>query len=254
MSVTSIIIPTFNGLSLLISCIESIRSYTDVPYEVIVVDNGSRDGTLEYCQKEKLLFISLPTNTGYPKACNLGMLAASGDQILLLNNDVIVSQGWLNTMLSALYSEEQIGIIGPVATHVNGVQQVECHYSDMNQFQQIAGEWNVPDRSKWQYAERIVGLCFLFRRELMDTIGMLDERFSPGHYEDDDYCFRARSHGYKLLVCRDVLIHHEGSASFKRDYPDGWQELIDRNHQLFIDKWQVDPHQFIFPSRGGEGS
>lgn len=253
MSVTSIVIPTFNGLPLLVSCVESIRSYTDTPYEIIVVDNGSRDGTLEYCRKQKLLFISLPSNVGFPIACNLGMSAASGDQILLLNNDVIVSKGWMTNMLNALYSEDNIGIVGPVINKVSGVQQVDCQYTDIRHFQKLANKWNVPDKSKWQLVERIVGVCFLFRRALMDTIGLLDERFSPGHYEDDDYCYRARSHGYKLLVCGDVLIHHEGSASFKQNNPDGWQNLIDRNHQQFIDKWHIDPHQFILPLKGEKG-
>lgn len=245
MSTTSIVIPSCNGLPLLVSCLESIREYTDSPYEIIVVDNGSKDGTLEYCRKKKHIFISLPSNVGYPIACNLGMSAASGDQILLLNNDVIVSHGWLNNMLEALYSEKNIGIVGPVTNNVSGIQQVNCEYRDIQQFQEIASKWNAPDRSKWKMVERIVGVCFLFRRELMDTIGLLDERFTPGHYEDDDYCLRARSHGFKLVVCGDVLVHHEGSASFKEHFPDGWQNLINRNHQQFIDKWDIDPHQFI---------
>lgn len=245
MSLTSIVIPTYDGLPLLSSCVDSIRQYTDAPYEIIVVDNGSRDGTLEYCLKEQLIFISLSENAGFPVACNLGMSMASGDQILLLNNDVIVSHNWLNNMLKALHSEERIGIVGPVTGSTSGIQQVDYNYENDQQFQELAQKWNISEPLKWITTERIVGLCFLFRRELMAAVGLLDEGFSPGHYEDDDYCFRARAHGYKLIVCGDVLVHHVGSASFKKEYPAGWQDIVARNHQRFIDKWHVNPHQFI---------
>ncbi|MHA0857008.1 glycosyltransferase family 2 protein [Paenibacillus sp. CMAA1364] len=248
MSLTSIIIPTYNGLHLLAPCIDAIRQYTAVPYEIIVVDNGSTDETLAYCLKESLIFISLPENLGFPIACNTGMSVASGDQVVLLNNDVIVSHHWLDHMLIALYSEDEIGIVGPMTRYVSGIQRVDYVYENSEQFHALARKWNISDPLIWHKTERIVGLCFLLRRELMNVVGLLDEQFSPGHYEDDDYCFRARAHGYKLIACGDVLVHHVGSASFKLLYPDGWQELIQRNHQLFIDKWHVNPHQFIVQS------
>lgn len=247
MTKTSIIIPTYNAHSLLSACIDSIRCHTmDEQYEMIIVDNGSTDGTAEYCIREKLTFVSLPRNIGFPKACNIGISIASGDQLLLLNNDVICTPHWLSNLTRALSSSPDIGIVGPSTNYVDGVQRVDVSYSSMEQFQQIAALNNSSDHNRWLEVQRVTGICFLFKREVLDRVGLLDEAFSPGHYEDDDYCFRARTEGYKVLVCQDVLLYHEGSASFRASYTsEDIKAIIDRNYQLFINKWHVDPHQFI---------
>ncbi|WP_042203089.1 glycosyltransferase family 2 protein [Paenibacillus camerounensis] len=245
MTLTSIIIPTYNGRKLLEACVESIRQHTASPYEIIVVDNASDDGTAAYCRKNRLTFISLPENRGFPAACNMGLQLASGDDLLLLNNDVIVSHNWLSNLKGALYSAPEVGIVGPVTNYASGRQQVRTSYSDMPGFHAEALAANVPDRVKWQETVRIVGLCFLFKRTVLDRVGLLDERYSPGHYEDDDYCYRARLKGFRLLIGGDCLVHHEGSASFKQVYSAELQELVERNRKLFIDKWHLDPAQFI---------
>lgn len=247
---TSIIIPTYNGLNLLRRCVEHIRAYTDIPYELIVVDNGSKDGTAEYCVRERIFLISLPSNIGFPAACNLGMKAALGGSLLLLNNDVFVSPRWLSNMRTALYSREEVGIVGPVTNYASGAQQVKVGYNDMEGYLREADCRNHSDPSRWREIKRIVGLCYLFKREVMDTIGLLDESFSPGHYEDDDYCYRARAAGYKLLLAGDVLVHHEGSASFRSRYPGGYQDLLERNRRRFVEKWGFDPQEFI--DNGGD--
>jgi GT2 family glycosyltransferase len=242
----SIIIPTFNRLDLLQSCVESIRTYTGgIPYEIIVVDNGSSDGTVQWCHRQKIPFVSVPRNEGYPSGCNRGLQVASGDTLVLLNNDTVVSADWLSNLSAALYSSPDVGIVGPIANYASGSQQVRYPYADLAEFQRIAAAVNVSDPASWRRVERVVGICFVFRRELLDTIGLLDERFSPGHYEDDDFCLRARLHGYKLLVCRDTLIHHEGSASFRQAGEASQRQLVQRNYEKFIAKWHLDPHSFI---------
>ncbi|WP_110933856.1 glycosyltransferase family 2 protein [Paenibacillus bouchesdurhonensis] len=242
---TSIIIPTHNGLHLLSSCIESIRRHTEMPYEIIVVDNGSTDGTQEYCSQAGLTFIALPRNEGFPAACNRGLAIASGEQLLLLNNDVIVTPRWLSNMLRALYSADDIGIVGPVSNYASGRQQVDMVWNTLEEFMQIAERYNQTDPAKWQDVNRLVGLCFLFRRKLWDIVGRFDERFSPGHYEDDDYCYRARKKAFRLLISGDTLIYHGGSASFAAKNPDGWKSLLELNRQKFIDKWGIDPWIYL---------
>ncbi|MGG6311746.1 glycosyltransferase family 2 protein [Paenibacillus macerans] len=243
--VTSIIIPTYNGLHLLGPCVEAIRRHTEVPHEIIVVDNGSEDDTTSYCLRERLILVALPQNEGFPVAVNRGLSVASGDQLLLLNNDVTVSPRWLPNMLRALDSAPDIGMVGPVTNYASGRQQVDVPWGEGESFAQVAERHNQSDPAKWQDVQRLVGLCLLLKREVLTRAGLLDERFSPGHYEDDDYCYRARQLGYRLLVCGDTLVHHAGSASFKARHPEGWNGLIERNRQRFIDKWGVDPWQFI---------
>ncbi|MBP2002125.1 GT2 family glycosyltransferase [Paenibacillus shirakamiensis] len=244
-TLTSIIIPTFNGLHLLTSCVASIRKHTFTPIEIIIVDNGSTDGTAEYCVHEGLILVSLPTNIGFPSACNRGLKLASGDQIMLLNNDCLASPRWLSNLLTALYSAPEIGMVGPVTNYASGKQQVPISYRSSAEFEQFASLYNQPDASKWMETRRIVGLCLLMKRSTRIAIGLLDERFSPGHFEDDDYCYRAALQGYKMLICGDTFIHHEGSASFKAGHPEGWSDIVNQGRQRFIDKWGVDPHQFI---------
>ncbi|RRJ61637.1 glycosyltransferase family 2 protein [Paenibacillus oralis] len=242
---TSIVIPTYNGLHLLRPCVEAIRKHTEVPYEIIVVDNGSDDETAQFCLQEKLILAALPRNEGFPVAVNRGLMIASGDQLLVLNNDVIVAPGWLSNMLAALGSAGNVGLVGPVTNYASGRQQITVPWKDRDDFLRAAAEFNRSDPAKWQDVRRLVGMCLLLKREVLNRVGLLDERFSPGHYEDDDYCYRARQQGYRLLICGDTLVYHAGSASFKARHPEGWNGIIEQNRKRFIDKWGVDPWQFI---------
>ncbi len=246
-ALTSIIIPTYNGLELLSNCVKSIRehTHTDTPYEIIVVDNGSNDGTKEYCRRERLILISLPENRGFPIACNKGLAVAAGEQLLLLNNDCRVAPHWLSQLLTALHSGEEIGAVGPVTNYASGEQQIEACLSGYDEWLDFACTFNATDVSKWIEVKRLIGFCLLFKRSLYERIGPLDETFSPGHYEDDDYCYRAVREGFRLLICKDTFIYHEGSASFRETEPQEWELLIENNRKRFMDKWGVDPRQFI---------
>ncbi|WP_127533299.1 glycosyltransferase family 2 protein [Paenibacillus kobensis] len=245
---TSIIIPTYNGLGLLRRLIDSIREHTDdreTPYELIVVDNGSADGTCEWCAERRISFVSLGGNTGFPTACNKGLRVAAGERLMLLNNDIVATPNWLTNLAAGLEQEQGIGLTGPITNYASGLQQADYRFDSLEQFMRIASDVNRPDAGKRMRVMRIVGLCMLFKREVYEKVGELDERFSPGHYEDDDYCLRIRMSGYSLVMCKDALVYHEGSASFRRTDSEEVERLIERNRQLFIDKWGIDPGTFI---------
>jgi GT2 family glycosyltransferase len=244
---TSVVIPSVNGLMLLRRCVASIRRHTDpekTPYEIIVVDDGSADATAEWCADERLKFVRLPETAGFPRACNKGMRMASGEQILLLNNDTMATPRWLDNLLDALHGSDEIGAVGPVSNCAGGRQRIDLAFGGPDEFIGIAGRMNVPDPAKREPALRLVGFCLLLKRAVYERVGGLDERFSPGHYEDDDYCFRIRMHGFGLRICRDTLVWHEGSASFRLGGEAAQQALIARNRELFIAKWQADPAWF----------
>lgn len=241
MKTTSIIIPHYNEKDLLLHCLHSIKQHTKEPHEIIVVDNGSHDGSLEACIEHEVTVISLPKNVGFPVACNYGLQIASGEELLLLNNDVLVTPNWLSNMQKCLYSDDHIGIVGPMTNYASGRQQITMPFTSIDD---MVKRMNKHEPNKWMKAERIVGLCFLFKRELLERLGLLDELFSPGHFEDDDYCYRARQAGYKLMIVGDVFVYHEGSYSFNKQGDQELQLLIERNKQKFIDKWGVDPQRF----------
>ena len=101
-------------------------------------------------------------------------------------------------------------------------------------------QYNRSDPAKWEERLKLIGFCLLFKREAYAKIGGLDERFSPGNYEDDDFCLRLRLAGYRTLICTDTFIHHEGSVSFQRD-PEAYHSLLQRNEMKFTEKWGFSP-------------
>ena len=145
-------------------------------------------------------------------------------------------------MQRCLYSRQDIGIVGPLTNYASGKQQIDMPYTNL---EEMSIQLNEPDSAKWQQVDRIVGFCLLFKREVLEKIGLLDERFSPGHYEDDDYCMRARNAGYQLIIAGDVFIFHHGSASFIQKEVGKVQQLIEQNRHKFIEKWGRDPNDFI---------
>ncbi|MBE0338847.1 glycosyltransferase [Paenibacillus sp. 23TSA30-6] len=235
---SSIIILTYNKLEYTKECIESIRDYTDQgTYEIIVVDNASNDGTKEWIQSQDDIFdICNESNLGFPKGCNQGIEVAQGDNIVLLNNDVVVTPGWLDILLNALYSSEDTGAVGPVTNSASNYQAIPVVYQSKNEMLAFATRYNRPDHIKWEQRLRLIGFCMVIKREVVDKVGLLDEMFTPGNYEDDDYSCRVIQSGYKLILCKDVFIHHYGSITFG-EANGSYTKLLEKNKRKFKEKW-----------------
>ncbi|WP_051624041.1 glycosyltransferase [Clostridium akagii] len=235
---TSIIILTYNNLQFTKQCIESIRKNTRLgTYEIIVVDNASSDGTKDWLnEQDDIVSILNSENNGFPKGCNQGIEASKGDNILLLNNDVIVTYNWLENMLQCLYSSENVGAVGPVSNNVSYYQQIPVNYTSLYELNQFATKYNVSNPMKWEERIKLIGFCMLIKRSVLEKTGLLDERFSPGNFEDDDLSLRIRNEGYKNILCKDTFIHHYGSMSFAKNK--SYVKLIDENQEKFIKKWK----------------
>ena len=248
---TSIIILSYNTLEMLQLCIESIREHTEVgSYEIIVVENASKDGSAEWLkEQEDLRCIYNEENQGFPKGCNQGLEIAEGTELLLLNSDTIVTKNWLENLCRALYSDPAVGAVSCVTNCCSNNQQIEAPYENIAEMQAFAADYNKSNPARWEKKTTLVGFCFLFKRDVFDKVGFLDEQFSPGNFEDDDYSLRILQQGWDLLLCRDTFIHHFGHASFLKGY--GAQEaaekvqrsnaLLQRNGALFQQKWHVPP-------------
>ncbi|MDD6698963.1 MAG: autotransporter strand-loop-strand O-heptosyltransferase [Selenomonas sp.] len=268
MNGTSIVILNYNTRDFLDTCLQSIRANTrDVPHEVIVVDNGSKDGSVKWLKQQKdIRCIFNKKNEGFPKGCNQGLAIARGTELLLLNSDTIVTPRWLSNMRTALYSRDNVGAVGCMTNYCSNFQQVnDAGYKSVDELMTFAEKYNRSDPAKWERRLRLVGFCFLFRRDIYEKLGGLDEQFSPGNYEDDDYSLRIWQAGYELLLCRDTFIHHFGSGSFVEDETaevrekkrQAYHALLKRNGEKFIEKWNV-PYNYkelglrdIFPDWQG---
>ncbi|MBK5491853.1 glycosyltransferase family 2 protein [Bacillus sp. TH13] len=235
---TSIIILTHNQLQYTQECIYSIRKYTvQQEYELIVVDNASTDGTVEWLQKQSdILLVKNAENMGFPKGCNQGIKKAKGENILLLNNDVVVTDRWLSNLIQCLNEEKDAAAVGPVTNSASYYSAIPTSYRDIQEMQEFASLYNQSDKNKWEERMKLIGFCMLIKKSVLDEIGLLDERFTPGNYEDDDLSLRIFEKGYKLYLCRDTFVHHYGSVSWREDSVK-FSMTLNENNGKFCEKW-----------------
>lgn len=235
---TSIIILTYNKLEYTQACIESIRRYTQPgTYRMIVIDNLSTDGTRDWlAEQTDILTVFNEENVGFPKGCNQGIDLAGEDDVLLLNNDILAAENWLDSMKDCLYSADNIGAVGPVSNSAYGDQDIAVSYSNLEEMWSFANTYNRTSPPNWEQKLKLIGFCMLIRKEVIAKVGLLDEMFSPGMCEDSDYSFRIIQSGYKLMLCHNVFIHHFGSTSFG-EMPEVRKQLWERNRNLFAEKW-----------------
>lgn len=240
--IASIVIVTHNQLDVTKRCIESIRRHTaEGDYELIVVDNASADGTVDWLKAQSdVRLIETGSNAGYARGCNEGAAAATGDRILLLNNDTVVTPRWLEQLALALDGGEDVAAVGPVTNYAGYGQTVETTYNTPEELERFAEAYNAASPSLWEERLKLIGFCMLISRRAWEAVGPLDEAYGIGNYEDDDWCLRARRFGYRLLLCKDTFVHHEGSATF-RDRQELHRKLMHDNAIVFQRKWGFHP-------------
>ncbi len=247
----SIIIVTYNNLALTRLCLESIVRNTDYPnYEVIVVDNDSRDQTPEYlrrmaAQHSHIQIILNTENRGFASANNQGIARSTGDRFVLLNNDTVVPPGWLSRLLRHL-DDPAIGMVGPVTNFTGNEARVDVDYQTVGEMEVFAEEWMWANDGRIADIHMLAMLCVAFRRDTHERIGPLDEQFGIGMFEDDDYSLRMKKADLRVVCAADVFVHHFGQAAFKELIADGsYDPLFTENRRRFESKWNVRwiPHQ-----------
>lgn len=244
----SIIIPVWNGVQLLSTCIESLRlqHYNDGSKpEIIAVDNGSVDGSANWiaANAPEVRLFRHQNNLGFGGACNHGLRSASGDVLVLLNQDTKVYPGWLQALEEA-FANPQIGIAG-----------CKIYYPDGKTIQHAGGwlEWPLgtaghfgyyeEDTGQWDEARPVnwvTGAAIAIRRSVFAAVGGLDEKFWPGYYEDVDYCLRASKQGFAVWYVPKAQLHHQESASIRNRSE--LQRVLDRNRILFVLKHLPPQH------------
>lgn len=242
----SIIIPTYNQREYVLKCVSSIEKHTPAPFEIIVVDNASKDGTAEAMLRKggMVRVAALDKNRGFAGGVNHGLMMARGRHIIVLNNDTLVTPGWLDNMMTCLASDPKIGVVGPVTNYIGGDQQIQVPYREVEEMWSFAATHNRPDADKHRITDRLVGFCWLFSRELLERVGYLDEGYAVGNFEDDDWIIRVKLAGYQLAVAGDAFIHHFGSVSMKALGEQDFAVVNKDNEQFYSQKWG-DPHALV---------
>ena len=123
-----------------------------------------------------------------------------------------------------------------IINHVSNKQRIEVGYSDITSMLDFASEFNIQDSRKYESRDKLIGFCLLIKREVINKVGLLDEQFFPGNFEDDDYCMRRLEAKYKLVLSKDTFIHHFGNISFKNNDLD-YKKILRKNKEKFKKKW-----------------
>jgi GT2 family glycosyltransferase len=246
----SIVTLSWNAPGYTKKALESIRERTSEPYEVIVVDNGSGEETLSMLaavDDPHVRIIYNKTNRGFAGGNNDGIAIAEGEYIVLLNNDVVVTDGWLDGLLDPFARQPGVGVTAPRSNIVVGHQQLtSLTYSTEPAMQTFAAQRRDELAATGYFADRAIGLCLCVDRTVFEHVGGLDERFGLGNFEDDDFSIRVRAAGYGIYVCNDVFIHHFGSRSFAANNVD-YSKTMEENWRKFSAKWGLPS---VMPATG----
>ncbi len=247
----SFVILSYNLLDYTSMCIDSIRlTVPESAREIVVVDNASEDGSVEYLrEQDDIILVENSENAGFPKGCNIGIEAASSENdIFLLNNDTLMVDNALFWLRMGLYENEKVGTTGSVANYVGNMQQVAGNISDVNELMKYGILNNVPTEYPYEEKLFLIGFALLIKREVLNIVGNLDARFTPGNFEDNDYGMRVLQAGYKNVLCKNSFIIHFGSKSFKKE-AHKYADIMSVNAQKFKDKWDIDPRYYFYPRR-----
>lgn len=247
----SFIILSYNLLEFTSNCIESIRMMVpESAREIVVVDNASEDGSVEWLRKqEDIVLVENTENTGFPKGCNIGIEAADCENdIFLLNNDTLMVDNALFWLRMGLYESDEVGTAGSVSNYCGNMQQVAGNIRETDKLMKYGFMNNVPMEFPYEEKLFLIGFALLIKREVYNIVGKLDERFTPGNFEDNDYGLRVLQAGYKNVLCRNSFIIHFGSKTFKKS-ANTYNDIMQVNAGKFKEKWDIDPRYYFYPRR-----
>ncbi|MDR2685543.1 MAG: glycosyltransferase [Rickettsiales bacterium] len=239
----SIIMPVYNQYKYTRACLYSILAHTkDTNYEVIIADDNSSDRTKNISEYiENIIHVQNKKNLGFIKNCNNAAKYAKGDYIMLVNNDMIMIEGWLSSLVKTIDADQLIGAVGSKILNVSGSVQ-ECGgivYQNCDIWNFGYGWKRNSDEVKYvKEVDYISGCALMVRRDLWTRLNGFDEEFCPAYFEDVDFAFRVRKSGFKVVVQPKSEVFHFNNISYNNNS----KILINNNREKFIKKWTNELH------------
>jgi O-antigen biosynthesis protein len=245
-----VVILTYNNWHYTSECLASLRSWSDYPnLEIIVIDNASTDGTPEKLRAlqrhDDSLRVALnDTNLGFAAGNNVGLRMARGEYVVLANNDTVFTRGWVRDLIRPMRLDPRIGLVGPLTNNIGNEQKVTPGYDTTQQMHEWARHFARDRLRRRLETDSLAFFCVAMRRGVIEQVGLLDEAYGIGFFEDDDYCRRVQQAGYRLVIADDVFVHHHHSVSFDAMGAKA-SELMARNKALFEERWGPwQPHRY----------
>jgi hypothetical protein len=224
-----VVILNFNGKSLAEQCIRSVLHAASPQTEIILVDNGSTDGSLAYLRDTfpDVLTVANAANLGVAGGRNRGFVEAihrGADYVLSLDNDTRIASNFIAALLAVAESDPSIGVVGPKTYMDDGSGRLQCAGGQVTYTQNVCSQRGQGEMDHGQYAEiedvdYFPGFGFMARREVFEKLNFLDETFYGYGHEDTDFCLRAAHIGYRVVYVPQAHMWHRGSATIGRYSP-----------------------------------
>jgi GT2 family glycosyltransferase/peptidoglycan/xylan/chitin deacetylase (PgdA/CDA1 family)/glycosyltransferase involved in cell wall biosynthesis len=239
----SILIVTYNSQDYIQPCLESVIRNTSYPsYEILIVDNGSSDGTVQLLKdhaeaEPRIRVITLPDNKGFAAANNIAARLAKGDYLIFLNIDTMVTPGWVGRLVRHHQNDPSAGVIVPVTNWAGNEARINTDYANYGEMEDFALELAQKNMGASIELDVAPFFCALIPREVWTQAGELDERFETGMFEDDDYSIRVRQLSRRIIAAEDCFVHHFGRGSFSKMSSTEYRRIFDQNLRRFEEKW-----------------
>ncbi len=216
----SIVIPVKDQLPYLDKCLASLQKIKDVSWELIIVNDGSNAETVKYLEQfPQLNIVHHNESKGFIEACHAGANRAIGNFLLFLNSDTeIIEPLSFRKMLDVFKFNDKVGIVGArLLLENNTIQHAGLSWDQkqMNYTHRYYGkDMNDPVVCTNEVVDVVTGACYMTTKELWNRLGGFDRIYSPGYFEDTDYCLRAKELGFLTVYCGESILRHFQSKSF----------------------------------------
>ncbi len=240
----SIVIPVHGRIELTRRCLAALEAApTALPYEVIIVDDASADGSgAELHQLRGARVITLPENGGFGHACNRGAAEARGRHLVFLNNDTEVEAGWLDALYETFGDHPRAGLVGARLILPDGTLQEAGSLIFRDGSAMNFGRGDDPERPEYNAVRDVdycSGACVMIGAELFGELGGFDPLYAPAYYEDGDLAFRVRAAGQRVLYQPRCHVRHLEGGTAGTDLQIGIKRFQSINQEKFRQRWQA---------------